>query len=276
MNFDLEIVKGLVLTYGLKVLGAIIVFVVGRWISKKITDIIIGLLENKNVDVTLTKFLRAIVYYALLVMVIIAAAGQLGVETTSFMAILGAASLAIGLALKDSLSNFSSGVMLIIFRPFRVGDYVDCGGESGTVEAITVFNTVLNTPDNQKKIIPNGQISNNTITNVTANPTRRIDMVVGVSYDDDIRTVKNTLVEIIAEQPLLLKDPKALIAVSELADSSVNLVIRPWVKTGDYWVAYFSLLESIKIRFDEKGISFPFPQQDVHVFSEEEACEVNQ
>lgn len=275
MDFDvnLDVVKDLAITYGLKVLGALIVFFVGRWFARKLTDGIIGLMEKKQVDVTLTKFLRAIIYYSLLTMVMLATASQLGVQTTSFMAILGAASLAIGLALKDSLSNFSSGVMLIIFRPFKVGDFVDCGGEQGVVEAITVFNTILNTTDNQKKIIPNGAISNSTITNVTANPIRRIDMVIGISYDDDIRKAKDTLNDVIASLPMLLKDPTPVVAVSELGDSSVNLVVRPWVKTANYWVAYFELLENIKIRFDEEGISFPFPQQDVHVYSEEEGCE---
>lgn len=269
-NVDMNLVQGLAINYGGKVVAALLVFLIGRWMSKRIAGLVVKVMRKQKVDVTLTRFLDAIIYYVLLVMVVIAAAGQLGVETTSFIAIFGAASLAVGLALKDSLSNFASGVMLILFRPFGVGDFVDLDGESGTVEAITVFNTVLNTPDNKRKIIPNGGILNSTITNITANPLRRIDMVIGVSYDDDIRFVKENLETILARQALLLKTPAPVIALSELADSSVNFVVRPWVKTPDYWTAYFALLEDIKMTFDEKGISFPFPQQDVHVYGEEE------
>lgn len=270
-NVDVGLIQGLVINYGEKILSALLVFFIGRWIAKRIARLVVKVMEKQKVDVTLTRFLDAIIYYVLLVMVAIAAAGQLGVETTSFIAILGAASLAVGLALKDSLSNFASGVMLILFRPFSVGDFVDLGGESGTVNAITVFNTILNTPDNQRKIIPNGGIINSTITNITANPVRRIDMVIGVSYDDDIRLVKETLEAIISRQKLLLEEPSHTIAVSELGDSSVNFVVRPWVKTPDYWKAYFALLEDIKVSFDEKGISFPFPQQDVHLYGEAKA-----
>lgn len=269
-DFDMDLIQGLVINYGEKVVSALLVFFVGRWLAKRVAGLVVKVMHKQKVDVTLTRFLDAIIYYVLLVMVAIAAAGQLGVETTSFIAIFGAASLAVGLALKDSLSNFASGVMLILFRPFSVGDFVDLGGESGTVDAITVFNTILNTPDNQRKIIPNGGIINSTITNITANPLRRVDMVIGVSYDDDIRLVKETLETIVGRQELLLKTPVATIAVSALADSSVNFVVRPWVKTPDYWKAYFALLEDIKVTFDEKGISFPFPQQDVHVYAEEE------
>jgi small conductance mechanosensitive channel len=198
--------------------------------------------------------------------VLLAAAGQLGIKTTSFLAVLGAASLAIGLALKDSLANFSSGVMLILFRPFKVGDFVVVGGDSGTVERISIFSTILNTGDNQKKIIPNGAISNATITNVTANPTRRIEVVVGIGYQDDIRKAKQVLEEIVNADDRILKEPAPLVAVSELAASSVNLVVRPWVKTEQYWSVYFDLIEKIKLTFDERKISFPYPQQDVHLY----------
>jgi small conductance mechanosensitive channel len=197
--------------------------------------------------------------------VIVAAAGQLGINTASFLTIIGAAGLAVGLALKDSLANFASGVLLILFRPFKVGDFVEIAGESGSVQEITIFNTILHTPDNKLKIIPNGKISNDTITNVNANPTRRVDLVIGISYDDDIRAAHQLLKETVAEDDRVLAEPKTDIAVSELADSSVNFVVRPWVNTEDYWDVRFNLIEKIKLRFDEAGISIPYPQQDVHL-----------
>ncbi len=269
MEFDLQTIQHLVVTYGVKIISAILLFVVGKWLAKKLTKILAVILEKQKVDITLIKFLQNIAYYMLLTAVVVAVAGQLGINTASFLTIIGAASLAIGLALKDSLSNFSAGVMLILFRPFSVGDFVTVAGESGTIEAITIFNTILKTGDNQKKIIPNSSISNATITNVTANPTRRVDLTVGIGYDDDIRKAKETLEKIVSEDERILKEPAAKIAVLELADSSVNLVVRPWVKTSEYWDVYFDLIEKIKLTFDEKGISFPYPQQDVHLFKEE-------
>lgn len=269
MQFDMAMIQNLVVTYGLRVILAILIFVIGKWLAGKITSIMANLLEKQNVELTLVKFLRNILYYFLLVAVLVAVAGQLGINTASFLTIIGAASLAIGLALKDSLANFSSGVMLILFRPFKVGDFIVAGGESGTVQEISIFNTILHTPDNQKKIVPNGAISNSTITNVTANPTRRMDLVIGIGYDDDLRKAKETLEKIVSARDDLLKEPEPVIAISELADSSVNIVVRPWVKTEDYWSARFKLVEEIKTTFDEEGISFPYPQQDVHLFSEE-------
>lgn len=266
MNIDLTTFQPFVVTYGLKIITALLVFIIGKWLVHKITKIVMRLMSQRGVDKTLSHFLEGIIYYALLVTVLIAAAGQLGIETTSFIAIFGAASLAVGLALKDSLSNFSSGVMLILFRPFSVGDVVTVCGETGKVEVISVFNTILNTGDNQRKIIPNGAISNSTITNITANPTRRIDLVIGISYDDDIRLAKQTLEDLVAGQDGVFKTPAPTIAVSELGTSSVNIVVRPWVATDDYWTVYFELLEKIKITFDEKGISFPYPQKDVHLY----------
>lgn len=270
MNFDLQMIQELALTYGIKVITAILIFIIGKWLSKKITNLVSKILEKQNVDITLIKFLNNIIYYLLLAAVFVAVAGQLGINTASFLTIIGAAGLAIGLALKDSLSNFSSGVMLILFRPFKVGDVIVAAGETGKVVEISVFNTILNTGDNQRKIIPNGAISNATITNITANPTRRIDLVIGIGYDDDIRKAKETLDKILAEEELVLKDPEPTIAVSTLGASSVDLVVRPWVKTDDYWTVYFSLMEKIKLTFDEKNISFPYPQQDVHMYSQEQ------
>jgi len=269
MEFDLQVVQTLVITYGLKIVTAILIFVIGKWLAKKITVLLASILEKQKVEITLVKFLRNILYYIILAAVIVAAAGQLGINTASFLTIIGAASLAIGLALKDSLANFSSGVMLILFRPFSVGDVVTVAGETGKVVEISIFNTILNTADNQRKIIPNGSISNATITNITANPTRRVDLVIGIGYDDDIRKAKKNLEEIVGGNDKVLQDPAPTIAVLELADSSVNLAVRPWVNTEDYWDVYFELTEEIKLTFDENKISFPFPQRDVHLYSEE-------
>lgn len=264
----LEKLQPLLLEYGGKVLAALLVFFVGKWICARLTNVVVRVLSVRKVDETLIGFLRGVIYYTLLTSVVIAAAGQLGIKTTSFLAVLGAASLAVGLALKDSLANFSSGVLLILFRPFSVGDVVTVAGETGTVQQISVFNTLLVTADNQRKIIPNGAISNATITNITANPTRRIDLTIGIGYDDDILAARKVLEEILQDEPRILVEPVPMIVVSELADSSVNLAVRPWVKTEDYWTVYFSLLEKIKLSFDENSISFPFPQQDVHLFQQ--------
>ena len=265
MNLEDFAFEGIFVTWGLRVVAAALIFIIGNWVAKRIAAFFVVVMNRNDVDVTLTKFLRNIVYYALLVAVIIAAAGQLGINTSSFLAVVGAAGLAIGLALKDSLSNFSAGVMLILFRPFKVGDAVTVAGETGSVEEITIFNTVLNTFDNQKKIIPNGIVASGTITNITANDTRRIDLVIGISYDDDIRKAEQVLHDVVKNEDLILADPEVSIAVAELADSSVNFVVRPWVKTPDYWKVRCSLIEKIKIALDEAGITIPYPQQDVYL-----------
>ncbi len=255
--------------YSVKLVAAILIIIIGRWISRRISRLLGRLLEKNNVDVTVVRFAENLIYYALIVVVLIAAVGQLGINTTSFLTIVGAAGLAIGLALKDSLSNFAAGVMLILFRPFRVGDLVEAGGVSGTVQGITMFNTILNTLDNQRVIVPNGIVTSNVITNVTANTTRRVDLVMGIGYDDDVAKAKEVLTGIINAEKRILPDPAPKIAVSELGDSSVNFVVRPWVKTEDYWDVYFDLTEKIKITFDKEGISIPYPQQDVHLFTEQ-------
>ena len=257
--------SGLIMTWALRIVGALAILVIGNWLAKKIANLFVKMMERNNVDITLTKFLKNIVYYALLTAVVIAAAQELGINTASFLAVVGAAGLAVGLALKDSLANFSAGVMLILFRPFKVGDAVTIAGETGAVEEITIFNTVMNTFDNQRKIIPNGLITTGTITNITANDTRRVDMVFGIGYDDDIKKAEQLLKEIVKAEPNVLTDPAPTVAVAELADSSVNFVVRPWVKTTDYWAVKFALTEKIKLAFDEQGISIPFPQQDVHM-----------
>lgn len=255
----------LIMTWGVKLVAALLILIIGNWLAKRVASVFVAVMNRNEIDITLTKFLRNIIYYALLTAVVIAAAGQLGINTTSFLTVVGAAGLAIGLALKDSLANFSSGVMLILFRPFKVGDAVTVAGETGAVEEITIFNTVINTPDNQRKIIPNGLITAGTITNITANDTRRIDMIFGIGYDDDIKTAEKILIEQVTAHSKVLSDPGPTVAVAELADSSVNFVVRPWVKTADYWDVKFRLTEEIKLAFDEAGISIPFPQQDVHM-----------
>jgi small conductance mechanosensitive channel len=254
-------------TYGLRLVVALLILFIGNKLAKKLGDLLGRIMEKKNIDPILIPFTKGIVHYLLLAVVVIAALGQLGINITSFLAILGAAGLAIGLALKDSLSNFASGVMLIIYRFFRVGDYVTAGGTSGTVETINIFNTELVTPDNQKIFVPNSSIINNEIINVTANDTRRLDLVVGISYQDDIDRAKSVIKGVLDAESRLLDDPEPVIAVSELGDSSVNLVVRPWVKTSEYWPVKFDLLEKIKTTLDQEGITIPFPQMDVHMAS---------
>ncbi|TLP41115.1 mechanosensitive ion channel family protein [Arcobacter arenosus] len=265
---SVETVSDMIGVYALNVAMAIVIFVIGKWVARKVADIAFKLMmKNSKIDETLAKFLDDIIYYILVVMVVLTALKQLGVDTTSFFAILGAAGLAIGLALKDSLGNFASGVMIILFRPFKVGDFINAAGVSGTVEEVTIFNTILKTGDNQKLIVPNGSITGGTITNVNAKPERRVDLVVGIGYDDDIKKAKEVLTAIIEADERVLKDKGITVAVSELADSSVNFVVRAWVNTPDYWAVKFDLTENIKLTFDKEGISIPYPQQDVHHYN---------
>ncbi|MCT7569348.1 mechanosensitive ion channel family protein [Aliarcobacter butzleri] len=247
---------------------ALLIFFIGKWIVNKIVTILGKVLRKINgIDETLVKFLENIVYYALLTVVIIAALNKLGIATTSFLAILGAAGLAIGLALKDSLGNFASGVMIVIFKPFKVGDSVIAGGVTGTVTEVTIFNTVFLTADNQKIIVPNSSITGGSITNVNANDTRRVDIIVGISYEDNIKHAKEVLANIINENSKVLKDKAVGINVTELADSSVNITINVWVKSSDFASAKAELLESIKTTFDEVGITIPYPKQEVYQYN---------
>jgi small conductance mechanosensitive channel len=209
-------------------------------------------------------------YIALLVFVVLAALGQLGIQTTSFIAVIGAAGLAIGLALQGSLSNFAAGFLMIIFRPFKVGDYIEGAGVAGTVEVIQIFTTQLKTPDNKTVIIPNAALTAGNITNYSAKGTRRVDLVFGIGYGDDIDHAKNVIMDVLAKEERILKDPATTIGVVELADSSVNFAVRPWVKADDYWNVYFNLTENIKKSFDSEGISIPFPQRDVHMYEHKE------
>ncbi|WP_323588302.1 mechanosensitive ion channel family protein [Aliarcobacter butzleri] len=247
---------------------ALLIFFIGKWIVNKIVAILGKVLRKINgIDETLVKFLENIVYYALLTVVIIAALNKLGIATTSFLAILGAAGLAIGLALKDSLGNFASGVMIVIFKPFKVGDSVVAGGVTGIVTEVTIFNTVFLTADNQKIIVPNSSITGGSITNVNANDTRRVDIIVGISYEDNIKHAKEVLANIINENSKVLKDKAVGINVTELADSSVNITINVWVKSSDFASTKAELLESIKTTFDEVGITIPYPKQEVYQYN---------
>lgn len=262
-TLDSEQLTAYAVEYGFAVVGALLVFVVGRLIAKMLKRVLASLLLRSKVDATLSGFLCNTSYALLMALVVITAIGQLGVETTSLAAILAAAGLAIGLAFQSSLSNLASGVMIILFRPFKVGDYIEAAGVSGSVLEVNIFTTTLTSPDNKRIIVPNASITSGDITNYSAEATRRIDLVVGVSYGDDLKKVKTVLKEIVESEPRILKTPETTIAVSELADSSVNLVVRPWVKTPDYWPTRFDLTEAIKLRFDAEGISIPFPQTEI-------------
>ena len=253
--------------FGIKLATALAIFYVGKFVIRLLIGALRKVMQRQEVDKTLETFVCNLVRMVLLVIVAIAAIDVLGIETTSFIAIFGAAGLAVGLALQGSLSNFAAGVLIVLFRPYRVGDFVEAAGIAGVVEQVQILTTILRTGDNKQIIVPNGQIMDSIITNYSANETRRVDMVVGVSYDDDLDKVRATLDELISAEDRILKDPAPTVAVSELADSSVNFVVRPWVKTSDYWGVMFDLTEAIKKRFDKEGISFPFPQQDVHLYN---------
>ena len=260
----------LIALFGLKVLAAVVVFILGRWIAKLLKMLTQKLLDKSKVDPTLSSFIVHLTYIALLAFVILAALGQLGIQTTSFIAILGAAGLAVGLALQGSLANFAAGFLMIIFRPFNVGDYIEGAGVAGTVEEIQIFTTQIRTPDNKTIIIPNGKLTGDNIINWSMKGTRRIDMVFGVAYDDDIDKVKQTITDVIAQDDRILKDPPVKIGLLELADSSVNFAVRPWVNAADYWGVYFDITEKMKKRFDAEGITIPFPQRDFHIYDHTE------
>jgi len=254
--------------FGLKILVAIIIFYVGRIVARMLTSTLHKVMQRQEVDKILETFVCNLVYWLVMLFVIIASINHVGIETTSLIAVMGAAGLAVGLALQGSLSNFAAGVLIVIFRPYRVGDYIEAAGVAGTVLQVQILTTMMKTPDNKEIIVPNSQIMGSIITNYSANETRRVDMVVGVGYGDDLDKVRKVLQELADADDRILKDPACLIAVSELADSSVNFVLRPWAKTDDYWAVKFDLTEAIKKRFDKEGISIPFPQQDVHVYNQ--------
>jgi len=256
-------------TLGIKIILAILIFVVGRWAAKITKEIVERLMSKSNVDPTLINFVGNLTYIVVIAFAVLAALAKLGIQTTSFIAILGAAGLAVGLALQGSLSNFAAGVLLIIFRPFKVGDLVEAGGATGTVEHIQIFTTQLKTPDNKTIIIPNSNVTGNNIVNISAKDIRRVDMTFGIGYGDDIDKARSVIAEVLSKDDRILKDPEVTVAVAELADSSVNFAVRPWVNRDDYWGVLFDTTEAMKKRFDEEGISIPFPQRDVHLSKEE-------
>ena len=255
----------LVSAWGLQVVGAIAVLIIGRIVAGALRRGATRALERADTDPTLVPFLSGLVYYLALAVVVIAVLGLFGIETTSLVAVLGAAGLAIGLALQGTLSNFAAGVMLLVFRPFKNGDFVEAAGVKGSVDQIGIFTTVLNTPDNVKIIVPNSTIYNDTITNYSAYDTRRNDIVVGVGYGDDLGVARDTILRVLQADDRVLADPEPQVAVSELGDSSVNFVVRPWCKAEDYWDLRFDLMRALKEQLESAGCSIPFPQTDVHL-----------
>ncbi len=263
---NLDWISAYALPWGINLLFAIGTFIVGRWIAGGVVSVVRKLLTRAHVDVILMNFTISILQGVLLLIVIIAALNRLGVDTTSLVALIGAAGLAIGLALQDSLKNFAAGVMLILFRPFKAGDFVEAGGTSGVVEKINIFSSTFRTADNREIIVPNGAIYSGVITNNSARPTRRIDLLFGIGYDDDIRKVKAIIEQVLKDEPRLLAEPAPFIGVADLADSSVNIYVRPWVATADHFSTMCDLKEKMKIAFDENGITIPYPQMETYQY----------
>lgn len=264
-----QVALDLLTHWGLKVVGALAVLIIGRMIASGLRKTIRKTLRARGVDKTLVPFLSSLVYYMAMAVVVIAVLSLFGIQTTSLVAVLGAAGLAVGLALQGTLSHFAAGVMLLIFRPFKVGDLVEVGGTLGVVQEVGIFTTTLRSVDNIKITVPNSQIYGSTIENYNGYDTRRVDLVMGISYDDDIGTAIETMKATIERHPLILSEPEPQIAVSELGDSSVNLVVRPWCKSGDYWTVYFDLTRQFKEQLEGAGCSIPYPQRDVHLFPQE-------
>lgn len=259
-----------ILAVGLSVVYAVAIFIIGKWLAGFLSDMTEKALGKTKTDIALVKFLKNLIYFALLSFVVIAALGQLGIQTASFVAVLGAAGFAVGMALQGSLSNFAAGVMILIFKPFYIGDFVTAGGVSGNVASIKIFNTILYTPDNVKIIIPNSQVIGSTVMNYVARGTRRIDLKVGVAYKEDLDHVRSVIQNVLSAEKRILGDPAPVIAVGELADSSINFFVRPWVKSDDYWDVQFALNENIKKAFDKNGIEIPFRQMDVFIRNPQE------
>lgn len=255
----------LILTYGPKIVLAILVLVIGIWIINRFTRIVRRMMETRNVNISLVGFASSLTNIGLKALLLISVAGMIGIQTTSFIAILGAAGLAIGLALQGTLANFAGGVMILIFKPYKVGDLIQAQGHLGVVKEIHIFVTVLLSPEKKTIIIPNGAISNGDVTNFTTEGIIRVDMTFGISYESNIKKAKEVLMKILESHPKVLKDPAPFIGVSELADSSVNLAVRPHTKPEDYWTVYFDVYENGKEALDKAGITIPFPQMDVHL-----------
>lgn len=261
----MSLVNQYIVPWGIKILLAVVIFIIGQMIAKAISRVIGTLLGHTKLDEILIHFIRSVVNALVMVFVIIAALDQVGVNTNSVIAVLGAAGLAVGLALQGSLQNFAAGFMLLIFRPFKAGDFIEAAGTAGVVDKIAIFSTILHTGDNKQVIIPNGAIYGSNIINYSSMGTRRIDMIFGIGYGDDMKKARDIIAQVVAADERVLKDPETLIAVGELGASSVNFYVRPWVNAGDYWAVKFDLTEKIKQAFDDNGISIPFPQMDVHL-----------
>lgn len=261
-----QYVNEYIIPWGINIVLALAIFIIGKWLTKIIVNSVKKLMTKSNLDSVLVNFIGSILNAALMVIVIIASLDQLGVDTNSILAIFAAAGLAVGLALKDSLSNFAAGVMIVLFKPFKNGDFVDAAGVVGIVETIGIFNTIMKTVDNREITVPNSQIYGGVITNFSARSTRRVDLVIGIGYEDNIKAARDLLEKIISNDSRVLKDPEPVIMVSELGASSVDLAVRPWVNSADYWEVRSDLLEAIKTEFDAAGISIPYPQTDVHLF----------
>jgi small conductance mechanosensitive channel len=259
-------VQTLVTTHSLKVLVGLAILAVGWLVAKLIRAITERLLLRSKVDPTIVSFIKHLTYYTLMAFVLIAALNQFGVQTASLIAVMGAAGLAVGLALQGALSNFAAGILLIMFRPFRVGELVAGGGVEGVVSEIGLLTTELNAPDNRRLVVPNAKMLGDSVINYTANGTRRVDLVIGVAYESDLARTKAVLLEVMQEHEQVLDSPEPFVGVLELGDSSVNLAVRPWTKAGDYWDVYFGITEAAKLRLDSEGISIPFPQRDVHMY----------
>ena len=262
----------MLIQYGTALITAILIFYIGRFVVNRVVKVINRVMISRGMDETLVNFVCSILQWVGLLFVVIASLSQLGIDTTSLVALLGAAGLAIGLSLQGSLGNFAAGVMLIIFKPFKKGDFIDAGGAMGVVDNISIFTTVLTTPDNREVIVPNGAIIGGNITNFSARPTRRVDMVFGISYGDDLLQAQAILKEIVAADERVLAEPAPVITVGELADSSVNFLVRPWVNASDYWDVLWDTTQAVKLRFDEAGISIPFPQMELHLPAREETA----
>lgn len=265
MEFDTAALTSLAITYGIQLLSAIVALVIGLYIVKIIVGVIGKVLEKSNTDPSLVGFIRSLVSILLKVMVYITAIGMLGVEMTSFIAILGAAGLAVGMALSGTLQNFAGGVMILLFKPYKVGDFIEAQGYSGSVKEIQIFITILTTPDNKTVMIPNGPLATGSLINYSAQDTRRVDWTFGIAYGDDLDKAYEVLNKFIAEDDRILKEPEPFMALHTLADSSVNIVVRVWVNSADYWGVHFDMNEKVYRNFEKEGLSIPFPQMDVHV-----------
>ena len=271
-NIDVQqLINLYAIPWGIRIITALVIFYVGRIAVGIVAGVAQRIMQRQRVDETLMSFVLSILRALLLLFVIIAALSQLGIDTTSLIALLGAAGLAIGLSLQGSLSNFAAGVMLIMFRPFVKGNFVEAGNTMGTVDQVSIFTTILITPDNKEITVPNGAIMGNNITNYSAKSTRRVDMTFGISYDDDLRKARRILEDIVSGDERVLKDPAPAVMVGALADSSVNFLVRPWVNSADYWPVLWDTTEAVKLRFDEAGITIPFPQRELHITRHEQS-----